>query len=334
MSLPIGPRGKTWPRPPRLSSHDFGSLSQAMGLSRTDPTFNKFTSGMRLLGAKFLNPTLLRRDQDRGQWTKFFNAALNMFPFVGMEYEGAWPIDGYMQRWLERMRWEQNRKKSHAAKSQQTERRPAEGGHCVDRQELPRKSSRNAEVRSPYQYQSRKVLSPVSNSRSSSESTRRSSTPVDLVSAPVQETQSTAMNAGRQSQILQATIPSSSSLASALPSTSSAQSVRMQQSTSSSISTKVRTAPGIQADKSSTPASKLSKFKLREGTIRLFLQSLSPSLEDLTQSFIDRGLVNKKCLLALAEMPDLEKDRFLRDDVLLTAFQSRVVRVGLANLLS
>ena len=73
--------------------------------------------------------------------------------------------------------------------------------------------------------------------------------------------------------------------------------------------------------------------KPHDGVIRAFLQSLNPDLEDLTHKFIGAGIVNKTCLIALAGMPDWEKDKLLRDDMSLTAFQSRVVRVGLADLM-
>ncbi|KAH9839960.1 uncharacterized protein C8Q71DRAFT_745054 [Rhodofomes roseus] len=286
-----GPRGKTWPRPPSLCG--ISSLSQAMGLSRTDPTFNNFTSGMRSLSSRFLDQTVSIRDQDRGQWTKFSNAALDMFPYLGVEFQDAWPMEAYIRKWLDRMRWEHNqKKKNHAAKDQQTEGRPDEGGHSVDRLELPRKSSRIAGVRCPYNSQSRKVLpaSQASSSSSSSESTRRSSTPVDLSAPVVQEPQSTAQGAS---------------------------SARTPTSTDERAVTSTGTAP----------------LKLHEQVVRTFLQSLSPNLEDLTPRFLSAGLVNRTCLLALAGMPDWEKDKLLRDDMSLTAFQSRVVRVGLAGLL-
>ncbi|EPS99714.1 hypothetical protein FOMPIDRAFT_129119 [Fomitopsis schrenkii] len=69
-----------------------------------------------------------------------------------------------------------------------------------------------------------------------------------------------------------------------------------------------------------------------EEAVRTFLQSLQPSSEVLLLRFLKAGIVNGDCIVALAGMPDREKDKLLRDDLCLTAFQSRVVRVGLAKL--
>ena len=63
-----------------------------------------------------------------------------------------------------------------------------------------------------------------------------------------------------------------------------------------------------------------------------FLRGLQPSMEGLTPIFMSAGLVNETCLVALAKMPEWEKDKMLRDDMALNPFQMRVVRVGLAEL--
>ncbi|KAH9926872.1 uncharacterized protein B0H18DRAFT_1004291 [Fomitopsis serialis] len=108
-------------------------------------------------------------------------------------------------------------------------------------------------------------------------------------------------------------------------------------------SVSVRTVHAIQTARSgkapamtrhqTTASAGTAPSKPHDGVIRAFLQSLNPDLEDLTHKFIGAGIVNKTCLIALAGMPDWEKDKLLRDDLSLTAFQSRVVRVGLADLL-
>lgn len=66
--------------------------------------------------------------------------------------------------------------------------------------------------------------------------------------------------------------------------------------------------------------------------VRTFLQSLQPSSEVLLPKFLAAGVDNGDCILALSGMPDREKDKLLRDDMCLNAFQTRVVRVGLAKL--
>lgn len=66
--------------------------------------------------------------------------------------------------------------------------------------------------------------------------------------------------------------------------------------------------------------------------MRTFLQSLQPSSEVLLPRFLEAGIVNGDSIIALAGMPDWEKDKLLRDDMRLTAFQGRVVRVGLAKM--
>lgn len=67
--------------------------------------------------------------------------------------------------------------------------------------------------------------------------------------------------------------------------------------------------------------------------IRDFLQGLQPRMDNLTQKFMSAGVVDKTCLVALAGMPDWEKDQLLREDMSLKPFRMRVVRVGLAKLL-
>ncbi|KZT64491.1 hypothetical protein DAEQUDRAFT_814948 [Daedalea quercina L-15889] len=75
-----------------------------------------------------------------------------------------------------------------------------------------------------------------------------------------------------------------------------------------------------------------SPFEPCEEFVRDFLQALPPGMGNLVARFINAGLVNRSCFIALAGMPDWEKDKLLRDDMSLTAFQMRAVRVGLAGL--
>ena len=80
------------------------------------------------------------------------------------------------------------------------------------------------------------------------------------------------------------------------------------------------------------PAGGPAAFEPREQFIRGFLRGIQPGMEDLTQNFMSAGVVNKMCLVSLAGMPNWEKDKLLRDDMSLTPFQVRAVRVGLAGL--
>ncbi|EPS99715.1 hypothetical protein FOMPIDRAFT_115119 [Fomitopsis schrenkii] len=92
-----------------------------------------------------------------------------------------------------------------------------------------------------------------------------------------------------------------------------------------------RSASSTTVDESDAPVDK-AVFEPRTGFVRDFLHGLRPSMEDLTPKFVGAGIVNETCLGALAEMPDWEKDKLLRDDMSLKPFQLRVVRVGLAEL--
>ncbi|EPT03054.1 hypothetical protein FOMPIDRAFT_1117173, partial [Fomitopsis schrenkii] len=93
-----------------------------------------------------------------------------------------------------------------------------------------------------------------------------------------------------------------------------------------------RSASSTIVNEYSAPAGKVAVFEPHMGFVRDFLRGLRPSMEDLTPEFVSAGLVNEMCLVALAEMPDWEKDKLLRDDMSLKPFQMRVVRVGLAEL--
>ncbi|EPT03055.1 hypothetical protein FOMPIDRAFT_1022639 [Fomitopsis schrenkii] len=94
--------------------------------------------------------------------------------------------------------------------------------------------------------------------------------------------------------------------------------------------------PGASSDEGDVEASGTlvgpSESEKCEGAVRTFLRSLQPSSEALLPRFLRAGIVNGDCIVALAGMPDREKDKLLRDDLCLTAFQSRTVRVGLAKL--
>jgi len=283
-----GPQRKTWPRPKNIT--DLSSVSRAMGLSRTDPMFTRFTSGLRLLAPDHLDVTIRFRDQDPERWTAFSNEVVSRFPFIKTEYEDAWPIEGYMRGWLERMRWQQNQVKKYANQDRQGEPDEARSS-SIGKSERPRRSLRNAAVRSPYHYQARRVLSPAESSGSSTAS----------------DSESTCRET---------------------PSVGPSVSVRTVHTTQTARSGKAPATTRHQA----TISAGTAPCKPHEGVIRAFLQSLNPDLEDLTHKFIGAGLVNKACLVALAGMPDWEKDKLLRDDLALTAFQSRVVRVGLAGL--
>lgn len=80
------------------------------------------------------------------------------------------------------------------------------------------------------------------------------------------------------------------------------------------------------------PVDDATAFEPSVRFIRDFLQGLQPRMDDLTQKFMSAGVVDKTCLVALAGMPDWEKDQLLREDMSLKPFQMRVVRVGLAKL--
>ncbi|KAL6306188.1 hypothetical protein BKA93DRAFT_775347 [Sparassis latifolia] len=62
-----------------------------------------------------------------------------------------------------------------------------------------------------------------------------------------------------------------------------------------------------------------------------FLRTVHPNLENLTRMFLQAGVVDAECVQALAEMPDSEKNAFLRETLELNPFQVHAVRVALAK---
>ena len=91
-------------------------------------------------------------------------------------------------------------------------------------------------------------------------------------------------------------------------------------------------APRAEAPLATSTKSGTSASAVCEEAVRTFLQSLQPNLEVLLPKFLKAGIINGDCLVALAGFPNVEQDKLLRDDLCLTAFQVRVVCVGLANL--
>ncbi|KAH9951183.1 hypothetical protein B0H21DRAFT_719964 [Amylocystis lapponica] len=65
-----------------------------------------------------------------------------------------------------------------------------------------------------------------------------------------------------------------------------------------------------------------------------FLRSLRPSIEGLAQGFAAAGVVDAECLFALAAMPEAERYMLLKEDMCLSSFQVRIVRVALERIRS
>lgn len=76
----------------------------------------------------------------------------------------------------------------------------------------------------------------------------------------------------------------------------------------------------------------VSSFQVCEDEVAAFLHELDPDMQELTPRFIEGGLVNLRCLIALARMLPVDRQQLLRDDMELTAFQARVICIGLAQL--
>ncbi|KAH9933489.1 uncharacterized protein B0H18DRAFT_647088 [Fomitopsis serialis] len=265
---------KYWAKPSSMPR----SICPAMGISRRDPIYRKFSNSMRSLAEQFLDTSRNLDSQDPERWQKFFRKVVQSHPFV-TKFQDSWPVEAYVRRHLSRTKWLHTRKAT-STNSVRSNRAVAGVGGDGNANDAPRRL-------------------------------RDTST---------------------QSQV---TISSSASATSTAPSASIALSQsrpRARVGPAPSASPAAVPAPsGVQVN-APPPPPKTSPFKLREETVRQFLRSLNPTLEDLTQRFISAGLVNKKCLVALAGMPDWEKDKLLRDDMCLTPFQSRVVRVGLGEL--
>lgn len=75
-----------------------------------------------------------------------------------------------------------------------------------------------------------------------------------------------------------------------------------------------------------------SSFKVCKEEVDAFLHGLQPDMQELTPRFIAAGVVNSRCLAALADMPAEEKQQLLRGDMEMTIFQTRVICVGLVHL--
>lgn len=75
----------------------------------------------------------------------------------------------------------------------------------------------------------------------------------------------------------------------------------------------------------------VSSFEVHKEEVDTFLHGLQPDMRELSLRFIEAGLVNLRCLIALANMPTVEMQQLLRDDMKLTAFQTRIICIGLAQ---
>ncbi len=59
--------------------------------------------------------------------------------------------------------------------------------------------------------------------------------------------------------------------------------------------------------------------------VRWFLDSSNPSMERLTDLFVDSGIEDEICLIGLAALPQTEQQAFLRFDLSLNLFQTVVI---------
>ncbi|KZT64487.1 hypothetical protein DAEQUDRAFT_814944 [Daedalea quercina L-15889] len=267
-------RRRLYPKPTNFGRCCF--VSHDMGLDRHDRDFLEFTRIMRTLASRFLDVTRRLEEQDPEKWSAFYEEAVRQAPLV-TQYEDCWPIEGYIQRYLQRRQWYHIKTREIEKESTTTSRREEsedDGGHSQSEGRGRRVRKQTAS----YPHLSRAGLSPALSQTSSS-----------------------------------------------IRSESSARGTR--QSTP---------AVRVSLEPEGTPAPSNSptdiSFEPCEDAVRAFLQGLQPSMEALMPKFIGVGVVNKQCLVALTDMPDWEKDKLLRDDLSLTMFQMRVVRVGLAKL--
>lgn len=60
--------------------------------------------------------------------------------------------------------------------------------------------------------------------------------------------------------------------------------------------------------------------------VRAFLESTVPSMGDLTPIFLQGGIDGEECLAGLRALPPSEQLEYLGKDLLLNAFQARVIR--------
>ena len=69
-----------------------------------------------------------------------------------------------------------------------------------------------------------------------------------------------------------------------------------------------------------------------ENAVKVFLQSLVQPLDHLLPSFLNAGVTDKVALRSLADLPLEVQLDFLRTDLQINLFQSRIILAGLTNL--
>lgn len=74
-----------------------------------------------------------------------------------------------------------------------------------------------------------------------------------------------------------------------------------------------------------------SQNRSLHAVVRKFLATVTPSLEGFTLAFIEAGIVDDECILALAAMPDREKNTFIRETLRLNPFHMHTLRVALSR---
>ncbi|KZT64486.1 hypothetical protein DAEQUDRAFT_732558 [Daedalea quercina L-15889] len=93
-------------RPRNLTQ--ISSLSETMGLHKSDPEFAEFTDALRCLARDVLDTNRSLTEQDPGEWEKFYEEALELVPQYIRKYEDCWPIEAYMRQYLSRGKYNNN----------------------------------------------------------------------------------------------------------------------------------------------------------------------------------------------------------------------------------